>query len=234
MAAREPPLRGRRCHACGVSIRARAAAALLTILLAGPALLTGCGGDDEPTASSPGAEPSRSDSPAPATGGDTAQDGVDPAQDSGDAPPFTADTQPDTADASADSRGTVRDLRLGRHDGFDRVVFEIGGSGTPGWDARYVDVASSQGKGDVVEVAGDAVLQVTLTGMGYPYDTGVEEYSGSDRLTAAGAAAVTEVGWDSTYEGTSVAVVGTTTRAPFRVYLLEAPVRVVVEVADAS
>jgi hypothetical protein len=45
---------------------------------------------------------------------------------------------------------------------------------------------------------------------------------------------VREVVWDSTFEGTSVAFVGTTARTPFRVYLLEDPVRVVVEVADPS
>ena len=80
--------------------------------------------------------------------------------------------------------------------------------GTPGWDVRYVDEAASQGSGDPVEVAGDAVLQVTLTGVGYPYDTGVEEYAGGP-LTAADTEVVTEVVFDATYEGTTVAFVGT-------------------------
>ena len=117
---------------------------------------------------------------------------------------------------------TVSDIRLGRHDGFDRVVFEVGGTGTPGWDVRYVDEASSQGSGDAVEVAGDAVLQVTLTGVGYPYATGVEEYTGGP-LTAAGTEVVTEVVWDATFEGTSVAFVGTGRETPFRVYALDEP-----------
>jgi hypothetical protein len=42
---------------------------------------------------------------------------------------------------------------------------------------------------------------------------------------------VNEVVFDSTFEGTTVAFVGTTHRRPFRVYLLEAPTRVVLEVA---
>jgi hypothetical protein len=61
---------------------------------------------------------------------------------------------------------TVRDIRLGRQDGFDRGVFEVGGTGTPGWDARYVEAASSQGSGEAVDVAGAAILQVALTGAG--------------------------------------------------------------------
>jgi hypothetical protein len=200
-------------------------------MLAVPALLTGCGEDETAPASS-----SATASPESASGDtagstvldDTAEDGVD------DAPPFAANAEPDTADPSADSHGTVRDLRLGRHDGFDRVVLEVGGTGTPGWDVRYVDAASSQGKGDAVEVAGNAILQVTLTGMGYPYDTGVDEFAGPDPLTAAGTEVVTEVAFDATFEGTTVAFVGTTARTPFRVYVLENPVRVVLEVADPS
>jgi hypothetical protein len=127
---------------------------------------------------------------------------------------------------------TVRDIRIGGHDGFDRVVLEVGGTGTPGWDVRYVDAASSQGSGDTIDVAGDAVLQVTLTGAGYPYATGVEEYAGS--AAGAGTSAVTEVIFDGTYEGTSVAYVGTGATTPFRVYALENPTRVVVEVAHAG
>ena len=86
--------------------------------------------------------------------------------------------------------------------------------------------------GDPVAVAGDAVLQVGITGAGYPADTGVEEYSGPDPLAAPGTEVVTEVAFDATYEGTTVAFVGTRAQAPFRVYLLEAPTRVVVEIRD--
>ena len=214
-----------------MTVRARAATALLAALLTGPALLTGCGGKDTPAASSSASSGSSAgstaDSSAPAGPGGSAEDGAD-------APPFLANAEPDTAGPSTDSRGTVRDVRLGRHDGFDRVVFEIGGTGAPGWDVRYVDTASSQGKGDTIDVAGKAILQVTLTGMGYPFDTGVDEWSGPDPLTAPGTKVVTEVAWDGTFEGISVAFVGTTDRTPFRVYSLQNPVRVVVEVADPS
>jgi hypothetical protein len=157
----------------------------------------------------------------------TAEDGA------GDVPDFAADTEPATAEASADSAVTVSDIRIGGHEGFDRVVFEVGGTGTPGWDVRYVEVASSQGKGDPVDVAGAAVLQVTLTGVGYPYATGVEEYAGPS-LTGAGTSAVTEVVYDATFEGTAVAFVGTAAKNPFRVHLLENPTRVVLEVAHAG
>ena len=196
------------------------------------ALLSGCAGDDATSASSsatltPVVSAGATESQAASETG-TADDGATAA------PSFPGDAEPDTAEASADARVTVSDIRVGGHDGFDRVVLEVGGEGTPGWDVRYVDQPSSQGKGDPVEVAGDAVLQLTLTGAGYPYDTGVEEYSAAAPLSAPDTEAVTEIVFDATYEGTTVTFVGTTTRAPFRVYLLEAPTRVVLEVAHAG
>ncbi len=217
-------------------------AALTTCLL-----LAGCGDGTTPASSSstatsaPESEGGSAEPTAPAGGDGSDEDGG--AQDgggdtSGDtgtaAPPFPADTSADTAEASADALVTVTDIRTGRHDGFDRVVLEVGGAGTPGWDVRYVDVASSQGRGDVVEVAGEAVLQVTVTGAGYPFDTGVEEYAGPDPLPGQGTANVTEVVFDATFEGTTVAFVGTRAEAPFRVYPLQDPARIVVEVADGS
>jgi hypothetical protein len=220
----------RSCEACRVSTRSRVVVpALLAALLTGPTLLSGCGGDDatEPAAAS-GSATQNGDSPAtPSPHGDgvTVDDGAT------DAPAFPVDAEADTADPSSDAQVTVSDIRIGRHDGFDRVVFEVGGTGTPGWDVRYVDQASSQGSGEAVEVAGDAVLQVTLTGVGYPYDTGVEEFSGGP-VSAAGTRSVSEVVFDATFEGTTVAFVGTSARSPFRVYLLEGPARVVLEVAD--
>jgi hypothetical protein len=205
---------------------------VLAAVLAGAAVLTGCGGGDDPAPAASGtsaattstsAEPSSS---APADGGDTAGDGGT------DAPPFPANTEADVADPSSDALVSVTDVRVGRHDGFDRVVFEVGGTGAPGWDVRYVDTPASQGSGDPVDVEGSDVLQVTLTGVGYPYDTGVDEFPVGDRVSAADSQSVTEVVFDGTFEGQSVAFVGTTAQTPFRVYLLEDPVRVVVEVAD--
>jgi hypothetical protein len=42
------------------------------------------------------------------------------------------DTRPDTHAASPVAFGNVTDVRIGHHDGFDRVVLDFGGRGTPG------------------------------------------------------------------------------------------------------
>ena len=210
-------------------------AALCPSLLLTAALLAGCG--NAATATTPSA--STGEASSPGTGSSSPGTGSaapSPAGDDGatDALPFEGGTQPVTREASADALVTVSDVRTGRQDGYDRVVLELGGTGTPGWDVRYVDQAYSQGMGSPIEVAGDAVLQVTVTGAGYPFDTGVEEWAGPDPLPGNGTQTVTEVAWDATFEGTSVAVVGTTGEAPFRVYALEDPTRIVVEVADVG
>jgi hypothetical protein len=213
-----------------VRTRPRTVAPLLLSLLTVPVVLAGCGGGEAEEQSS-SATLTAAETTAAA---ETFADGATAEDSATDVPPFPGNAEPDTADPSSGASVTVSDIRVGRHDGFDRVVFEVGGTGTPGWDVRYVDTASSQGSGEAVDVAGDAVLQVTLTGAGYPYATGVEEYSASGPLSAAGTETVTEVVFDATFEGTTVAFVGTTERAPFRVYLLENPARVVLEVANPS
>ena len=209
----------------------------LPALLALALVLAGCGGDDEQA--SPGTSSPASSSAADGSGtgdgtdgesGEAPADKPDDGEDSG--APFPANTDPDTAEASADALVTVTDIRIGRHDGFDRVVFESDGTGTPGWDVRYVDAANSQGSGEDIPVDGGAILQVTINGVGLPADTGVEEYSGPDRLSSGDAEVVTEVVFDSTFEGQTVSFVGVTEETPFRAYLLEDPARVVLEVAD--
>jgi hypothetical protein len=219
---------GLNCQALGVRTPTRPVVFLVLSLLTAPVLLTGCGGGAVDQGSAATSDPVVSTSAARTTDAATAEDGATATA------AFSANTDPDTAGASADAAVTVRDIRLGRQDGFDRVVFEVGGTGTPGWDVRYVDAASSQGSGKPIDVAGASVLQVSLTGAGYPYDTGVTEYQAGRPLTAGGTEMVTEVVFDATYEGTSMAFVGTQARAPFRVYLMENPTRVVLEVAHPS
>lgn len=208
----------------------RRPASALPVLALAAALLAGCGdGDDD---SGAGATGNATTTSASATTSGAAGTTTPATEDDGrtDAPPFPANTAPDTGEASADSFVTVTEIRTGRHDGYDRVVFEVDGTGTPGWDVRYVDEPAGQGSGLAIPVEGDATLQVTITGVGYPTDTGIEEYDGSAPLPGAGTEVVTEVVWDSTFEGTSVAVVGLTEETPFRVYLLEDPTRVVLDV----
>lgn len=214
-----------------MTARHRLVPAVTAALVLSAGLLAGCGGDGDDdagatTSSSTSSSAEETSAPATTGGGDTDGDGHT------DAPPFPANTEPDTETPSTGALLSVTDLRIGRHDGFDRVVLEMDGAGTPGWDVRYVDSASSQGSGQAIDVEGSAILQIVLSGVGYPDDTGVEEYSGPRRVSVAETETVTEAVFDGTFEGQTVAFVGTTAEVPFRVYLLEDPVRVVLEVTE--
>src|SRR3954470_3968877 len=161
-----PPSGGRECDP--LPVRARSRLVVPTLLLAA-SLLAGCAAGSATQAASSSSSAADEVTSAP-PGGEAGKETDNDATGSPQA--FPANAEPDTADASPDARVTVSDIRVGTHDGFDRVVFEVGGTGTPGWDVRYVDQASSQGSGEPIDVAGEAVLQVTLTGAGYAYDTG--------------------------------------------------------------
>jgi hypothetical protein len=207
---------------------------LIAVVLA-TASVAGCA--DRPEA---GTAAATAPAPAPSSQGPSAS--PEPAATTSDAVPvgsdvatgtaaFPGDAEPDVAEPGAGADLTVTALRVAAQDGFDRVVLELSGEGVPGWDVRYVDQAADPGSGEPVAVGGAAVLQVQVTGIGSPYTTDRPEYSGPRTLTAAGTSAVQEVVWDATYEGVSLAFVGTAEQLPFRVQTLSSPTRVVIDVA---
>lgn len=178
---------------------------------------------DTPSAAptTPAATPSGTASTPP---GDTTQDGTD------SPPPFVANTDPDTGEATGGSPGTLVDLRVGAHDGFDRVVLELNGPGLPGWNVRYVDAAVGDASGLRIDVEGDAILEVTLFPVAYPQD-GTDFYDGPDVVSVAGTEVVTEAVFSSLFEGYLQAFVGVDGgQHPFRAYSLTDPARIVVEV----
>ena len=171
-----------------------------------------------PAASSAPAEPSPSPSAEPSP---TAQ---------GQEPAFPADTSRDVEEPSGGPLA-VTQIRVARQDGYDRVVFELAGRepGAPGWQVEYVEEARQDGSGDPVEVDGDATLSVRISGAGYPMDTGVEEQP-TEPAVPPGVEVVRDVVVSSVFEGVFEAFVGTSREAPFRVFRLEDPARVVVDV----
>lgn len=215
------------------------AAACLTLALAAAGCTDPEGGGDgasptaSPTTSAP-ASPSPSDvvsptpdstaTPAPGQG-DTSGDGQ------GGPADFPADTSPDTAEAAPNSELLLTDIRMGGHNGFDRVVFEFSGPGSPGWSVQYVPEAISDGSGLPVEIEGEGILQVVILGVRYPEEGEAEYYSGPAELRVGGTDEIEVVRYNSIFEGQLQAFIGTDHgEQPFRVFDLESPTRVVVEV----
>ncbi|MFI9487303.1 hypothetical protein ACIG47_13015 [Promicromonospora sp. NPDC052451] len=229
-------------------LRTALTAAVAALLLAG---CTGTTGPDRgtdasepaPVASVPPSDDGTPDDSEP--DGGTSDDGAgapddgtpDPtasATETAAGPPFAADTRPDTAEPTGEGETflSVTDVRVARHDGYDRVVFDLDGtgSGRPGWRVEYVDEATDDGSGHAVQVDGDAILRVSLSGTAAPTDSGVEEFSG-DRIEPEDTESVDKVVYRYWFEGYTTAFLGIDEgERPFRVFLLENPTRVVVDV----
>ncbi|MBA0124358.1 hypothetical protein H0B56_02250 [Haloechinothrix sp. YIM 98757] len=149
--------------------------------------------------------------------------------------PFTFGSGTDQqAAAGAGPMIVVTDVRMGSHDGFDRLVFDIGGDGEAGWDLAYTDDPRTQGKGEKVEVAGDAVLAASIRNVAMPTDEesvpeGVEPWDGPERLEGPEGGHIVEVVDDTVFEGRHLFHVGLEGEVPFTVQRLEDPQRVVID-----
>lgn len=127
---------------------------------------------------------------------------------------------------------TLTDVRLGTHDGFDRIVFEVAGEGEAGWRVGYTDRPTAQGSGSPVEVPGEATLGITLTHMALPGEApdGEQPWNGPARLTAPGATVLAALVPDTLFEGHFTFFAGLDQERPFAVGLLTSPQRIVVDI----
>ena len=120
--------------------------------------------------------------------------------------------------------------RTGRHDCYDRVVFEFEGKAT-GYRATYGE-AYTQGEGLALSpyTAGDAVIEVVLLEPAntYPYR------AGDHVATVLRYRTLRDVVYGGSFEGYTTFAVGVRARLPFRVFTLAGPgthSRIVLDVA---
>ena len=202
-------------------------------------LLAACGTDASPTSatdtSTSSPEPSKTSpatsagsSDAPSGSADSPSEPPSPTPSAPDGPPFPQTSDPQTAEPSGDWDLQLVDVRLGDHDGFDRVVLELSGTATPGWSVSWEDEAVADGSGDVVPLEGDRVLTISASGTAMPEPGSFEVPA---RLGPAGALAEVQVnGWFEGYTQVFAGIKGDP--RPFRVFTLTDPPRLVVDVID--
>lgn len=122
-------------------------------------------------------------------------------------------------------------VRAGVHDDFDRVVVDLTGTDDLGWRAAYTDDPRLDGSGLPSDIAGDSVLQVSLTGMAYPQEGSDVYAEGTFGLDTHTLTAVVEVQRSTPFEGMLQLFVGMQGEPrPYRVFLLQDPLRLVVDV----
>lgn len=185
--------------------------------------------------------------PADPTGSDDPFDEPEPGgagehadADAGEHADADADVEPLRGEASTEDREeeaerggvlAVTDVRVGSHDGFDRVVFELEGDGQPGWFLRYVDEARSAGRGDVIELEGEAVLSVAIHNLTLPPDLPdhIERWD-DEHLDGPAGGVVTELRADVLFEGVQAFHIGLTGEQPFLAERFERPTRLVLDI----
>jgi hypothetical protein len=203
----------------------------IAVVAVGAVLWFGLRSDEPETDSSASPTPSPSTSSSSATEATTSSPATESeTSDSGTPSPGDFSTDPVTEGGfpePGDSIGYGTAVRVGTHDGYDRVVFEFSGSGTPSYQVQYTDSPVAQGSGDPVQVAGDAYLEVTITTVEVPSGS---TPSMTTPDTAGTVFAQVEGIWGG-FEGYGQTFVGIDGgERPFHVQVLQDPMRLVVDV----
>jgi len=121
----------------------------------------------------------------------------------------------------------LSDVRVGRNDGYDRIVFEFQGTALPAYEVRYVQSASQCGSGKPVTTSGAAQLSVTFR-PAIAHDAGGNATVGTNDIVA-NLQSLKEAKPTCDFEGVVSWVVGTVFR-PFRVIELQNPTRLAIDV----
>ena len=169
-----------------------------------------------------------------ATETDEPDDGQD--EEASAAEPLDVEATTTTAQRdSVDGRLVVTDVRVGTHDGFDRVTVELDGEGDAGWFTELTDQPTSQGSGEPIEFEGEVALWLAAQMITLPGDEpeGVDEDARIDvDLTVPGpeGGVITEVVGDTLFEGIQTFAIGLDEERPYRIERFEDPERIVIDV----
>ncbi|HEX6356124.1 AMIN-like domain-containing (lipo)protein [Actinophytocola sp.] len=132
--------------------------------------------------------------------------------------------------ASPTTASELVDVRAGRHDCYDRLVFDVNGA-VDGYWVSYVATVYEDGSGRPVPLRGGARLSVTVQAPSYD-ENGQLTYNPANRaelVNVTGYQTFRQVAWAGSFEGATTVGLGVRARLPFRVLTL--PGRVVVDVA---
>ncbi|WP_051259234.1 AMIN-like domain-containing (lipo)protein [Schaalia suimastitidis] len=134
-----------------------------------------------------------------------------------------APSQPDYA-----GQLVFHDIRVGSHEGFDRVVIEYVGEGTPGWTTTWANQSYEQGRGEPLPLTLPQVFDVVMTGTSMPFsDEMIAQYYQGERLLSFDGI---EVAVDGTFEADTHIAIAMKEQRKVQVGVLKDPVRVVIDI----
>ncbi len=193
--------------------RVRAAA---VVIAAAALLLAGCGSGADGGETTPATSPTRT-----VTSGriDTLEG---------------ASTAPVTWAGASTGIALLTDVRVARHEGYDRIVFEFRQE-VPGYDIRYVDPpVRADGSGAEVAVAGNAILRVRMEpalDADLTQESAPRTYTGPTRFRPD-TPEVVELVRVGGFESVLVWAIGLNDRVDFRVLRMQDPPRLVVDLRN--
>jgi hypothetical protein len=129
---------------------------------------------------------------------------------------------------------SIVNVRAGRHTCFDRLVVDLAGGNPAGYHVRYVPRVLTQAKGDVLRLRGGAFLEVVVKAPTNNVDTGASTYdprNPDELVKVRGWRTFRQVAFGGSFEGYTTIGLGVRARLPFRVFTLQNPGRVVIDVA---
>ena len=148
------------------------------------------------------------------------------------APPSTArpawDDSPVHVERHVRPQPKIVDLRVGEHQRFDRVVIDVDGK-MPGYDVRYVHRLRYDGSGQRVHLKGKKFIQIALMPAKAHGRVGHSVYTGPDLQQYRSFPTLRGVAFIGDFEGVVSFGVSVRHRADFRVSVLHAPNRIVID-----
>lgn len=213
--------------------RRRGPRSLAAMIFAGALTLSACtpgGSPQDPEGTGPETPPPETTS-AQTTSAQTTPVSSDPegtAPDGGTTPLGEPDTSAKQQHASGDARLALSDMRVGRHETFDRVVLDLEGEGTPGWWTTYTDTPRAPGSGHPIDYNGNTALNVEIEGIHvYESDLG---HPHLDTVPGAGGVVSEVVHAGVWFEGRGNVVIGVDGILPYSVQVMEEPKRLVIDI----
>ena len=148
------------------------------------------------------------------------------------APPvFNGTTKKTTKPNNLESPAVLADVRTGRHDGFDRVVFEFKGTAMPGYYIEYFGEPITQcGSGNEVELTGNGALEVRFSPAQAHTDDGTPTLFFSDNEQNPNYEVIKKVKSTCDFEGNVTWAVGISKANNYRIIELEDPIRLAVDI----
>jgi hypothetical protein len=192
--------------------------------LAGLALIlvvAGCGSSDN--SATPGGSGSL---PSPTSTATTTSGGIDPLEGAG--------TDPVAAPAAGSDTALLERVAVGRHEGYDRVVFQFTND-LPGYRVDYMQPPLKEdGSGNPVTLEGNAFVVVRMDpASGFDLNTGEGKmvYKGPKRIaaSAAGTSVVKELVRTGDFEAVLSWAIGLSDKVDFKVTTASSPARLIVD-----